>query len=116
MGKYYSIKGGDLYVYVTGGDELLDLRLFPAEVGLFGREMGWRASPLIAVSEAADARSLELAEAALLLEGYSPRDVDRASLDSYFLRGDESVLEVEVPAVVSTRGAGEPTSSDAEDG
>jgi len=115
MGKYYSIKGGDIYVYVTGGDELLDLRVFPAEVGLFGRDVGWRASPLIAVSEGADGRSLELAEVFLRLEGYGPRELGREVLEGYFLGGDEAVLEAGVPALVSGR-RGRDGSLNAEEG
>ena len=112
MGKYYSLADGNLYIFVTLGDELLDLGAFPSELNLFEAESDWRISPWLAVAHNVLERSASMAQVILRLNGFQRMNMPADVLEEYFLDGDEErVLEylrlVEAGEVVELgRGSG----------
>lgn len=96
MGRFYSRRNGNLYVYVTGDDLMIDLRLFPPELNLFESESAWRLNDRMAIVNDAEDASLNQAEKILSLNGFRRRDIDEELLENYFTLGDESVLEREM--------------------
>lgn len=103
MSKYYTVSGGNLYIYVTGSSTLLDLRMFPTELGLFEAECSWRVSPWIAILDDVTNKAFDGAKIILQLEGYEETPVDGEVLESYFLHGNESVLRLPVSVPPRTR-------------
>lgn len=108
MGRHYSVAEGNLYIYTTGRDRLLDLGVFPKELNLFEADSAWRISPWIAVVEDVLQRAIEMAQIILQLNDYERVSVPVPALEHYFLDGDEySLLEtirevgVEVAPVVN---------------
>lgn len=94
MGKYYSVAGGNLYIYTTGRDSLLDLEFFPKELNLFETESTWRISPRIAVVENVLQKTTENAQIILHLNDYKQVNLLLQFLEQYFRDGDEySLLE-----------------------
>ena len=94
MGRHYSVAGGNLYIYTTGRDRLLDLGVFPKELNLFEAESAWRISPWIAVVEDVLQRASEMAQIILQLNDYERINLPPQTLEHYFLDGDEySLLE-----------------------
>ncbi len=104
MGRHFCVSGGNLYIFTTGGEYLLDLGVFPSELNLFEVEVGWRLSPWLAVAEDVLQRSVDRASIILQLNDYSQIQVASGLLEDYFRDGDDShvLLEVEerVPLVV----------------
>ena len=45
MGRHYNLAGGNLYIFTTEQDRLLDLGVFPSELNLFEAESSLRISP-----------------------------------------------------------------------
>lgn len=110
MGRHFCVSGGNMYIFTTGGEFVLDLGVFPSELNLFEAEAGWKLSPWIAVAEDVLQRSVDRASIILQLNGYSYKQVAFDVLENYFRDGDETpvLLEVEerVPLVVGV-GSGE---------
>jgi hypothetical protein len=99
MTRCYTIHDRCVYIYATAGDSLIDLRLIPEGLGVFGAEVSWRLSPWVAVSEEAPDEGLKLLEMLLKGEGYIRVDADRGALEDFFLHGDEGVLPLRAPKV-----------------
>jgi energy-coupling factor transporter ATP-binding protein EcfA2 len=99
MGRYYTKKGNALYIYVTEGDEMIDLRVFPSELNLFGAESDWRVNDRVAIIRGAEEESLEKAEIILGLHGFNKRDMEEEVLERYFAGGDEALLGLTKPSV-----------------
>ena len=95
MGKHYHVAGGCLYIFTTGGETLLDLKVFPSELNLFEAESSWRISPRLAVVEDVLHQTAERAGIILQLNEYRATVVPVDVLESYFLDGVENtILEV----------------------
>lgn len=89
MGKHFAVDGGNLYVFTTGKDVLLNLNSFPRGLDLFGADTAWRVSPWVAVVEDVLQRQLESAQIVLRLHGYEKTSLPREALEAYFLDGNE---------------------------
>jgi hypothetical protein len=92
MGKHYSVKEGNLYIFTTGHDLLLDLGVFPKELNLFESESDWRISPWIAVVENILQKTAEMAQIILQLNEYEKVSLSSKALENYFLDGNEQLL------------------------
>jgi len=95
MGRYYSRHDGDLYIYVTKNDPMVDLSLFPPELGLFDHAEPRRVNGKMAVVKGAAEVDVDKAEIILSLNGFKRRDLPREILDQYYDSGDELVLDGE---------------------
>jgi len=89
LGKHFAVDRGNLYVFTTGKDILLNLNSFPRGLGLFGADMAWRVSPWVAVVEDVLQKQLERAQIVLRLHGYEKTSLPREALEAYFLDGNE---------------------------
>lgn len=98
MGKYYCVAGGNLYIYTTGGEFLLDLNVFPQELNMFEAEVAWRISPWIAVVEDVLQRTVDRASIVLQLNDYRYLELEQELLDDYFRVGDDSKVALEIEA------------------
>jgi len=92
LGSYFSVEDGNLYIFTTMGDPMLNLNAFPVELNLFEAESSWRISPWVAVVEDVLQRQLEKAQIILRLQGYERVEVPERTLEAYFLEGDERQL------------------------
>jgi hypothetical protein len=72
LGRYYSTQGSDLYIWVTGEDELIDLNVFPRGLNLFEADSAWRSSLRMAVSEGVAGEALGVAEMILSTPNTAP--------------------------------------------
>ena len=95
MGRYYSRHDGDLYIYVTKNDPMVDLSLFPPELGLFDYAEPRRVNGKMAVVKGAAETNVDKAETILSLNGFEKRDLPREILEQYYDSGDELVLDGE---------------------
>jgi len=86
------VEDGNLYIFTTMGDQMLNLNAFPGELNLFEAESSWRVSPWVAVVEDVLQRQLEKAQIILQLHGYERVDAQRDALEAYFIGGDERRL------------------------
>ena len=86
------MEDGNLYIFTTMGDQMLNLNAFPGELNLFEAESSWRVSPWVAVVEDVLQRQLEKAQIILQLHGYERVDAQRDALEDYFIGGDERRL------------------------
>ena len=104
MGKYYSRIGGNLYIYVTRGDSLIDLKYFPNELNLFTAESAWRIRGKMAIVNDADDANIDKAEIILSLNSYKRWDHSAEILEQYYASDDEQILQEkpEVPLTVPT--------------
>lgn len=94
MGKHFALNGGNLYIFTTGNDVLLNLNSFPRGLGLFEDDTAWRVSPWVAVVEDVLQRQLERAQIVLRLHGYERTPMPMEALEAYFVDGNElRVLE-----------------------
>ncbi len=84
MGRHFCVSEGNLYIFTTGGEFLLDLNVFPGELNLFEAEVGWKLSPWIAVAEDVLQRSVDRASIILQLNDYSYMQVSSGLLEDYF--------------------------------
>ena len=104
MGRYFSVEDGNLYIFTTMGDAMLNLNAFPVELNLFEAESSWRISPWVAVVEDVLHRQLEKAQIILQFHGYERVDAQRDVLEAYFIGGDErrlmQVIKVVEPELV----------------
>ena len=114
MGKHFSVEDGNLYIFTTRGDQMLNLNAFPTELNLFEAESSWRISPWVAVVEDVLHRQLEKAQIILRLHGYERVEARREALEAYFIEGDEewllqviTVAESELVEVASIEGGEE---------
>jgi len=97
VGRYYSRIGGDLYIYVTMNDPMVDLSLFPPELDILDHAKPRRIKEKMAIiTEAAEANA-DKAEIILSLNGFRKRDFERETLEHYYVHGDESVFEGDYP-------------------
>lgn len=103
MGRYYSTQGSDLYIWVTGEDELIDLNVFPPGLNIFEADSAWRSSQRMAVSEGVGREALGVAEMILRYADYGAVEADRDSLEDYFVQGDEKLIRVVIPVVPMRR-------------
>jgi len=92
LGRHYSRQNGNLYIYVTGGDPMLDLKLFPPELSLFESESAWRIHDRAAIAYDVEKDSLDRAGMILHLNGFRRRDIQEELLERYYALGDEAVL------------------------
>ncbi|KYH38382.1 MAG: GTPase subunit of restriction endonuclease-like protein [Candidatus Bathyarchaeota archaeon B23] len=99
MGRYYTRRGSTLYIYVTEGDRMIDLRIFPPELNLFGAESDWRVNERIAIIRGVEEESLEKAEIILGLNGFLEREMEEELLERYFASGDETALGAPAPII-----------------
>ena len=98
MGQYYTIIGNNLYIYVTGNDLLLDLKLFPKDLHLFDSESTWRMTDKIAVVNGARDSDIAKAEIILSMSAYKAQDQPERILETYFTTSDEAIFdELELP-------------------
>ena len=111
MGKHFSVEDGNLYIFTTMGDQMLNLNAFPTELNLFEAESSWTISPWVAVVEDVLHRQLEKAQIILRLHGYELVEARREALEAYFIDGDEgwllqviTVAEPELVEVASIKG------------
>ena len=82
MGKYYSRIGGNLYIYVTRGDSLIDLKYFPNELNLFTAESAWRIKDKMAIVNTGPAKSRRGRGASNRRgKGHSPQTPSRETRD-----------------------------------
>jgi hypothetical protein len=103
LGRYYSTQGSDLYIWVTGEDELIDLNVFPPGLNIFEADSAWRSSQRMAVSEGVSREALGVAEMILRYADYGAVEADRDSLGDYFVQGDEKLIRVVIPVVPMRR-------------
>jgi len=99
VGRYYSRRGNNLYIFVTGNDEMIDLKAFPPELNLFGSGSDWRVNDRVAIIRGAEAENLDKAEIILELNGFTKRDLDEELLERYFIGRDETIIEGETPSI-----------------
>lgn len=92
MTRYYSRQRGNLYIFITGEDEMIDLKLFPHELNLFESDLAWRINEKMAIVNDVEEKSLDLAEIILGLNGLTKVDLYERLLNGYFISGDESEL------------------------
>ena len=95
MGKFYTVHGRSLYVYVTEDDELIPIKDLPSLLGLFEADVTWRYNNRIAVCSGIPGDKMEQAKTILEIFGYEELNVKESVLERYFAEGDESVLSVE---------------------
>ena len=95
MGKFYTVHGQNLYVYVTEDDELIPIKDLPSLLGLFEADVTWRYNNRIAVCSGIPEDKMEQAKTILEIFGYEELNVKESVLERYFAEGDESVLSVE---------------------
>jgi hypothetical protein len=92
MGKYYSRQGRNLYIYLTEGDSVIDLDLFPEGLNLFNGNSAWRIKDKMAIVNDVDEADLDRAEIILSLNSYGRWDQPEELLELYYTLGDESIL------------------------
>jgi len=92
MGRFYTINGNNLYIYVTANDEMFSLNDFPSVLGLFEAESAWRRSDKMAVCQNVSYNSLQQAKVILEIQGYQPREISETLLERYFVEGEERIL------------------------
>ncbi len=92
MGKHFAVEGGNLYIFTTGTDVMLNLNSFPSELDMFEADTSWRVSPWVAVVEDVLHRQLERAQIVLRLHGYERASLPKGALESYFVDGRESII------------------------
>ena len=90
--RYYSRQRDNLYIFITGMDEMIDLKLFPPELNLFESGSAWRISSRMAIVSDADKISLDKAEIILGLNGFNRVTLEERLLNRYFIFGDEVEL------------------------
>lgn len=96
--KCYTLSGGSVYIYATGGDALIDLEMIPDGLGVFSADVPWRLSPRVAVSEGVPEEGLKVLEMLLRGEGYSRVDAEVDALEDYFISGAEPMPLTAAPA------------------
>lgn len=92
-GKFYSRQGMNLFIYVRERGDMIDLALFPDELGLFGHESAWRLNNTAVIVGDAEESSLDRAEVILRENGFRRWDHPEETLVSYFALGDFSVFK-----------------------
>jgi hypothetical protein len=92
LGKHFAVEGGNLYIFTTGTDVMLNLNSFPSELDMFEADTSWRVSPWVAVVEDVLHRQLERAQIVLRLHGYERASLPKGALESYFVDGRESII------------------------
>ena len=91
--RFYSRQGRNLFIYVREKGTLIDLNLFPDELGLFGSESSWRIKNRMAIVSDAEESSLDRAEVILRENGFKRWDHPEEILVNYFTLGEFSVFE-----------------------
>jgi hypothetical protein len=102
VGKYYSRIGGNLYIYVTRDDFLIDLKYFPNELNLFTAESAWRIKDKMAIVNDAEDANVDKAEIILSLNSYKRWDHSAEILEQYYASDDEQLLQEEPEVIVPT--------------
>jgi len=102
LGKYYSRNDGNLYIYVTNGDSLIDLNYFPSNLNLFNAESAWRINDSMAIVNDADETNLDKAEIILSLNSYKRWNHTTETLEQYYISGDSEIFEekIEVDEII----------------
>ena len=93
MGRFYTRKKSSLYVYVTGDGELIESKVFPEELNLFGAESAWRLSNRMAICKELQGETLDQAERILKMNGFSSKNLEEQTLEEYFRSGNESLIK-----------------------
>jgi hypothetical protein len=91
--SFYSRQGRNLFIYVREKGTLIDLNLFPDELGLFVSESEWRITNRMAIVSDAEESSIDRAEVILRENGFKRWDHPEEILVNYFALGDFSVFE-----------------------
>jgi len=112
LSKHFAVEGGNLYIFTTGTDVMLNLNSFPRELDLFEADTSWRVSPWVAVVEDVLHRQLDRAQIVLRLHGYEKASLPKGALESYFVDGRgsiiiEKLLAGRLPAPVISLDAGD---------
>ena len=92
MGRFYTIKGNNLYIYVTANDEMISLNDLPSVLGLFEAESAWRWSDKMAVCQNVSYDSLQQAKVILEIQGYQPREASEILLERYFVEVEGKIF------------------------
>jgi len=92
MGRFYTIKGNNLYIYVTANDEMISLNDLPSVLGLFEAESAWRWSDKMAVCQNVSYDSLQQAKVILEIHGYQPRELSEILLERYFVEVEGKIF------------------------
>jgi hypothetical protein len=92
-GKFYSRQGRNLFIYVRERGDMIDLDLFPDDLGLFGHESAWRLNNKAIIVGDAEESSLDRAEVILRENGFRRWDHPEEILVHYFALGDFSVFD-----------------------
>jgi len=92
VGRFYTIKGNNLYIYVTANDEMISLNDLPSVLGLFEAESAWRWSDKMAVCQNVSYDSLQQAKVILEIQGYQPREVSEILLERYFVEVEGKIF------------------------
>ena len=93
MGRFYTRKNGDLYIYITDKEELIEPNVFPEDLNLFGTESAWRLSNWMAICKELQEEKLDQAERILKMNGFSTKSLEEQVLEEYFRSGDESLIK-----------------------
>jgi hypothetical protein len=97
MGRYYSRHDGDLYIYVTKNDQMVDLSLFPPELMLFDHAEPMRVNEKMTIVKGVAESNVDKAEIILSLNGFKKREIPREILEQYYDSSDEVILGGEYP-------------------
>ena len=97
MGRYYSRHDGNLYIFVTKNDLMVDLSLFPPELELFDHAEPRRVNGKMAIVKGITESNVDKAEIILSLNGFKKKDLPKEILEQYYDSGDETVLDGEYP-------------------
>ena len=95
MGRFYTRKRGNLYIYVTDREEMIDPDAFPEELNLFSAESAWRLTNCIAICTELPEKILDQAETILKIEGFRERALEEEVLEEYFRSGDRRLIKGE---------------------
>jgi len=93
LGRFYTRKNGDLYIYITDKEELIEPNVFPEDLNLFGTESAWRLSNWMAICKELQEEKLDQAERILKMNGFSTKSLEEQVLEEYFRSGDESLIK-----------------------
>jgi len=92
MGRFYTISGNNLYIYVTANDEMISLNDLPSVLGLFEAESAWQWSDKMAVCQNVSYNSLQQAKVILEIQGYQLMEVSEILLERYFVEGEGKIF------------------------
>lgn len=92
MGKFYTVVHNNLYIYVTGKDEIISLMDLPPILGLFDAKSSWHWNDKIVVCHNVPYDMLRQVEVILDIRGYGRKELGEHLLEQYFTERDERIL------------------------